>query len=105
MLVFGLEGAYITFDRLRSDRLAAEAVVRNVGEPGSTFYFAGGPGENREFGRTDLVFDDWLYPVFESVHAAEPRSVWLRPRRLRMARSGLSSRRPIAHGWTASANR
>ena len=78
VLVFGLEGAYITFDRLRSDRLAAEAVVRNVGEPGSTFYFAGGPGENREFGRTDLVFDDWLYPVFESVHAAEPRSVWLR---------------------------
>ena len=29
-------------------------------------------------GRLDLVYDDWLYPVFESVHLAEPRSIWLR---------------------------
>ena len=28
-------------------------------------------------GRLDLVYDDWLYPVFESIHQAEPRSVWL----------------------------
>ena len=30
------------------------------------------------YGRADLVFDHWLYPVFESVHGAEPRSCWLR---------------------------
>jgi hypothetical protein len=38
----------------------------------------GRPGENRLHGRIELVYDDWLYPVFESIHRAEPRSVWLR---------------------------
>jgi len=42
------------------------------------FFFVGRPGDNRVFGRLDLVYDDWLYPVFESIHLAEPRSNWLR---------------------------
>ena len=32
---------------------------------------------NRLCGQIDLVFDEWLYPVFESIHQAEPRSIWL----------------------------
>ena len=35
------------------------------------------PGANRLHGRTDLVYDPWLYPVFESIGLAEPRSIWL----------------------------
>jgi hypothetical protein len=41
-------------------------------------YFDGRPGLNRRYGRPELVFDDWLYPVFESAGLAERRSVWLR---------------------------
>ena len=37
----------------------------------------GSPAGTGVYGRTDLVFDDWLYPVFESMHLAEPRSSWL----------------------------
>ena len=35
------------------------------------------PGINRLNGRLDLVYDDWLYPVFEAIHLAQPRSIWL----------------------------
>jgi hypothetical protein len=43
----------------------------------SSIYCAGRPGVNRLDGRTDLVFDPWLYPVFESIGLAEPRAIWL----------------------------
>ncbi len=52
--------------------------MSNLPERTSDLYFAADPGRNRQYGRTDLVFDHWLYPVFESVHGAEPRSSWLR---------------------------
>ena len=29
-------------------------------------------------GRLDWVYDDWLYPAFESLKLAEPRARWLR---------------------------
>ena len=35
------------------------------------------PGENRLNGRVDLVYDDWLYPVFETLGLAEPCAAWL----------------------------
>ena len=41
------------------------------------FFFVDRPGVNRLDGRTDLVYDDWLYPVFESIGLAEPRTAWL----------------------------
>ena len=63
---------------MRVERLSAELVVAGLKAPVSEFYFVGDPGKNRQYGRIDLVFDHWLYPVFESVHAAEPRSIWLR---------------------------
>jgi hypothetical protein len=40
-------------------------------------FFVDRPGANRIHGRLDLVYDPWLYPVFESIGAAEPRSIWL----------------------------
>jgi hypothetical protein len=73
-----LEAAHSTYFHQRLERLSAEMVLSNLTEPNSELYFAGGPGRNRQYGRTDLVFDHWLYPVFESVHGAEPRSIWLR---------------------------
>ena len=45
----------------------------------SAIYFADRPGLNRINDHLDLVFDDWLYPVFESLQLAAPRSRWLRP--------------------------
>jgi hypothetical protein len=32
---------------------------------------------NRLNGRLDLVYDAWLYPVFEAIGLAQPRSIWL----------------------------
>ncbi len=46
--------------------------------PSSEVFFAGRPGFNRVYGRLDLVYDDWLYRAFESMHLAQPRSTWLR---------------------------
>ena len=42
-----------------------------------TVFFVDRPGFNRVHGRADLVYDPWLYPVFESIRQAEPRSKWL----------------------------
>ena len=70
--------AYATFHRMRFERMSTEAVLHILKEPTSSVYFVGEPGKNRVYGRADLVFDHWLYPVFESAHLAEPRSSWLR---------------------------
>ena len=42
-----------------------------------SYFFASRPGINRVNGRLELVYDDWLYPVFESAGFAELRSRWL----------------------------
>ena len=61
-----------------TERLEIARIFRETGRPPSEFFFVGRPGDNRVNGRLDLVYDDWLYPVFESIHLAEPRSMWLR---------------------------
>ncbi len=61
----------------RYDRLALTLVFESYRRPTSEFFFVSRPGDNRVYGQRGLVYDDWLYPVFESVHLAEPRSVWL----------------------------
>ena len=55
-------------------------VLKTAGVPPSAMIFGDRPGRNRMMGRLDLVFDEWLYPVFESRKLAEPRSRWLGPR-------------------------
>jgi hypothetical protein len=62
----------------QNEGLALARVFSESGRPRSEYFFVGRPGENRACGRLDLVYDDWLYPVFESIHLAEPRSIWLR---------------------------
>ena len=52
-------------------------MVEHLKLPPSAFFFLERPGINRVNGRLELVYDDWLYPVFESLHLAEPRSGWL----------------------------
>ncbi len=61
----------------RGERAAAERIFEELNQPASAFFFVDRPGFNRVGGRLDLVYDDWLYPVFESLHLAEPRSGWL----------------------------
>jgi hypothetical protein len=63
----------------RADRAAVEEIVAHVRRPPSALFFAGRPGLNRVHGRRELVYDDWLYPVFEQLGLAEPRSRWLGP--------------------------
>ncbi len=64
--------------RLRSiDRNALAQVLDHVGRRSTEVFVVARPGDNRVNGRLDLVYDDWLYPVFESIHHAEPRSIWL----------------------------
>ena len=65
--------------RRRAERAELAQVFAYARQPSYAVYFADRPGLNRIHGRIDLVFDDWLYPVFESLHLAEPRSRWLRP--------------------------
>ena len=70
------------------ERAAVRGIFEAVRQPPSAFVFLDRPGFNRVGGRFDLVYDDWLYPVFESMHRAEPRSGWLsmalRDRRVRV---------------------
>jgi hypothetical protein len=71
--------AYTTLGRRRFERAVLDRVFEQLGRPPThRFFFAARPGYNRVHGRLDLVYDDWLYPVFESIHQAEPRSSWLR---------------------------
>jgi hypothetical protein len=67
-----------TFEIRRDKRLRRDRVVELVGRPPDEFFFVDLPGDNRVQGCRDLVYDDWLYPVFESMRRAEPRSRWLR---------------------------
>jgi hypothetical protein len=59
------------------DRASLKAIYEHLDIPRSAFYFTDRPGINRLDGRLDLVYDHWLYRVFESAHLAEPRSGWL----------------------------
>jgi hypothetical protein len=63
--------------RTRAERAAVEQIATRVGRPRSTWFFSDRPGFNRLGGRTELVYDHWLYPVFERLGLAEPRTLWL----------------------------
>jgi hypothetical protein len=69
-------------ERRQLDRAALNVLFQHYGRPHDEFYFADRPGDNRVFGRRDLVFDEWLYPVFERSGLAEPRASWLKLRLL-----------------------
>jgi hypothetical protein len=71
-----LDATMTAIDR-RYDQAALARIFENYRRPTSEFFFLGRPGDNRLYGQQSLVYDDWLYPVFESIHLAEPRSVWL----------------------------
>jgi hypothetical protein len=64
--------------RIATERAAAKRIFVHLRQSPSTFFFSNRPGFNRVDGRLELVYDDWLYPVFESLGLAEPRSRWLR---------------------------
>jgi hypothetical protein len=61
----------------RIERALLARLIEHVNRPSREFFFVDRPGDNRMRGRLDLVYDPWLYPVFESLGLAEPRSAWL----------------------------
>ncbi len=71
-------GPYRSAEARRNEGRISAQLSRVLKRPSSEFFFVGRPGDNRVRGRLDLVYDDWLYPVFESMQLAEPRSIWLR---------------------------
>lgn len=85
----------------------ARALEDYLRRPRSAYFFAGRPGLNRTGGRLDLVYDDWLYPVFESLGLAENPSRWLHP----ALASGTvrvivnNSARPVLEGTTLDLRR
>jgi hypothetical protein len=60
------------------ERDAKAVLFQHYGLDRAEFFFVERPGDNRVFGQRRLVFDDWLYPVFERSGLAEPRARWLR---------------------------
>ena len=69
--------SYLTYQRAEVERLSVARALDEINRPSSELYFAARPGLNRLYGLPDLVHDDWLYPVFEWMRLAEPRSTWL----------------------------
>jgi hypothetical protein len=104
LLASSLQGVLEAGRHLYVDRLIGRAIEGQVHRPRASFFFASRPGLNRINGRLELVYDDWLYPVFESIGQAEPRSRWLVRA---MGRRGSlqvvinSSGRPLIEGTTA----
>jgi len=61
----------------RIDRLALATILEHAHCAPSEVFVVDHPGMNRLHGRLDLVYDQWLYPVFETIGLAEPRAIWL----------------------------
>ena len=61
----------------RAEHAGVVRLFESLRRPAAEVFFVDLPGLNRVHGREDLVYDPWLYPVFESIGLAEPRSVWL----------------------------
>jgi hypothetical protein len=78
-LASALMDAKVEISRRRAEHAALARVSAATGLPLSVCYFADRPGLNRMSGRLEWVYDDWLYPVFESQGLAEPRARWLGP--------------------------
>jgi len=73
--------SYNNLDEAEIDRryndAAVETMLNNLKRPANAFFFDESPGFNRISGRLELVYDHWLYRVFESAHLAESRSAWI----------------------------
>ena len=78
MLASALMDAKVESTLRRAERADVARIFRSTGLPPAAVFFADRPGLNRMNGRLDWVYDDWLYPVFESLKLAEPRARWLR---------------------------
>lgn len=61
----------------RGERAAVAQLLQTLGGSPSEYFFAERPAFNRMVGHSELVYDDWLYPVFESSGLAANRSDWL----------------------------
>lgn len=72
-----VQDVYQITNQRQRQREAIDDLAATNRFPTWQFFFADGPGLNRVYGRPELVYDGWLYPVFESMHLAQPRSTWL----------------------------
>jgi hypothetical protein len=61
----------------RINREAIATLLRENRCAPSSVFVVNHPGMNRLHGRLDLVYDEWLYPVFEVMGLAQPRAIWL----------------------------
>jgi hypothetical protein len=73
-----LMDAKVESNRRRAEHADLARVFESTSLPPSACFFADRPGLNRMSGRLEWVYDDWLYPAFESLKLAEPRNRWLR---------------------------
>jgi hypothetical protein len=80
VMASALMDAKVEVSRRIAERDDLRRIFATTGLPPSAFFFADRPGLNRMSGRLEIVYDDWLYPAFESLKLAEPRGRWLRPR-------------------------
>ena len=74
---FAFTDATQVLGKREADSSALARLLAYVQRPSTEIFFVDLPGANRLHGRIDLVYDPWLYPVFESIDLAEPRSIWL----------------------------
>jgi hypothetical protein len=79
VLASAMMDAKVEVTRRIAERDDLRRIFATTGLPPSAFFFADRPGLNRMIGRLEIVYDDWLYPAFESLKLAEPRGRWLRP--------------------------
>ncbi|MGO9466005.1 MAG: glycosyltransferase family 39 protein [Isosphaeraceae bacterium] len=81
LVCLGCTASAVRFAELerRIDRQALATLLQHVDCDPSQVFVVGHPGMNRLHGRLDLVYDEWLYPVFEALGLAQPRAIWLRP--------------------------
>jgi hypothetical protein len=73
-----LMDAKVEVNRRRAEHADLARIFASTGLPPAAVFFADRPGLNRMSGRLEWVYDDWLYPAFESLKLAEPRARWLR---------------------------
>jgi hypothetical protein len=71
--------AKVEVNRRRAERDDLARIQLSTGLAVSDCFFADRPGLNRMSVRLEWVYDDWLYPSFESLKLARPRAQWLRP--------------------------
>jgi hypothetical protein len=74
-----LMDAKVEANHRRAEHANLYQVFASTRLPATALFFADRPGLNRMSGRLEWVYDDWLYPAFESRKLAEPRARWLRP--------------------------